>query len=134
MPTVPNWIGHALVIVPSRSMLRPDEAVRVAAWRATKTQVIVTLDNPSRSEVRFYLDGLVGVGSQKGHELLDAQSGTNVKRVAALRYKHAVGKLETVMALTRIDRIRADPEALVTEIGKLRDAATEALAALAEVL
>ena len=134
MATVPNWIGHALVIRPSGSSLRPDEAVRVASWRATKTQVVVTLDNPGRSKVRFYLDGLRGVGEHRRHELHDAQSPATMRRVASLAYRDAVRELETVMALTRLDRIRSDPEALATEVGKLRDAATKALAALADVL
>lgn len=134
MATVPNWISHALVIRPSGSRDRPDEAVRTVSWRATKTQVVVTLDNPNRSEVRFYLDGLRGVGKHRNFELLDAHSPATLRRVAFLAYRDAVRELETVMALTRLDRIRSDPEALATEIGKLRDAATKALAAIADVL
>jgi hypothetical protein len=134
MATVPNWIGHALVIRPSSSSLRPDEAVRVASWRATKTQVVVTLDNPGRSEIRFYLDGLCGVGTDRSCELLDAHSPATLRRVAFLAYRGAVSELETVMAITRLDRIRSNPEALAVEIGKLRDAATNALAAIADVL
>jgi hypothetical protein len=126
MATVPNWIGHALVIRPSSSSLRPDEAVRVASWRATKTQVVVTLDNPGRSEIR--------VGTDRSCELLDAHSPATLRRVAFLAYRGAVSELETVMAITRLDRIRSNPEALAVEIGKLRDAATNALAAIADVL
>jgi hypothetical protein len=134
MPTVPNWIGHSVVILPSRNSLRADRAYRVTSWRATKTQVVVTLDTPNRTEARFYLDGLVGVGGDRGAALLDATDPVTVKRGALINSRRAVAELETVMALARLDRIRSDPEALATEIGRIRDAATAALASLAEVL
>lgn len=127
MPTVPNWIGHSVVI-------RNHNAYSVRSYRPTKTQVVVTLDTPNRTEVRFYLDGLVGVGGDRGAQLLDAADPDVIKRVVLVRSKRAVAELETVMALARIDRVRSDPEALVTEISRIRDAATAALASLAEVL
>lgn len=130
MPTVPNWIAKAVVITRDRGSDRV--AYPVKSWRATKTQVIVTIDAPNRAEARFYLDGLVGVGADRGAELVDPEVAKD--RLARIRSNQAVSDLETAMVLARLDRVRSDPEALVTEIGKIQRAATKALAALADVL
>lgn len=135
MPTVPPWISHAIVVIPSRSRTSPDDACPIKDWRATKTQVVVTLDNPNRSEMRFYLDGLRAVGARYGEpELLDADAPETVRRVARIRSARAIADLETAMALNVIAHNRNDPEALVTEIGRIQRAATEALARLADLL
>lgn len=134
MPTVPNWIGHAIVIVPSGSYLRPDEAIPVKSWRATNTQVVVTLDDAKRTEMRFYLDGLRGVGPNRGAELLDADHSATKRRAARIRAAVAIYALESEMALARLGDSRSDNEALAVKVGRIQRAATKALAALADVL
>lgn len=134
MPSVPNWIGHAVVILPNYSSPRPDEAVPVKSWRATKTQVVVTLDNPHRTEMRFYLDCLHGVGADRGAELRDATDPVTVRRVAHIRAAEAIGVLQTTMALARLDDYRGAFAESAERIRAIHDAATAALAALAEVL
>lgn len=135
MPTVPNWIGHAVVILPSRGTSHSERAFAVIHWRATKTQVIVQIDDSARTEVRFHLEeGLRGIGYHRQAELLDAEDPVTVKRILLSRYLGAVREFEIAIHTIRVDRIRSDPEALAVEIGKVRDAATQALAALAEVL
>jgi hypothetical protein len=134
MPAVPNWIPHAIVILPG---LLPglDEAIPVKDWRATKTQVVVTLDNPKRTEMRFYLDGLRPVGSDsRGAKLLDGRDLVTVAHVQRIRADEAVAELEFEIALARFDRIRGDREAQARLISDLRDKATAALAALEPLL
>lgn len=134
MATVPPWIGHSVVILPSRGISRSELAFDVVYWRATNTQVVVQIDDGKRTEVRFYLDGLRGVGPDRRAELLDDADPDTVRRIHASRCRQAVDAFETAIHTIRVDRIRSDPEALVVEIGKVRDAASAALAALAEVL
>lgn len=133
MPTVPNWIGHSIVILPSGSLIRPDEAIPVKSWRATRTQVIVTLDNPRRTEVRFHLDGMVGVAGDRGADLLDAEAETTKRRVEVIRYREAFADFRTTVNLTRLDGDR-DYEDAAARITAIRDAATKALGALAPLL
>ena len=132
MATVPNWIGHAVVILPNGTA---NTAVPVRSWRPTKTQVVVTLDDAKRTEMRFYLDGLklVGPGWSRTH-LLDANDPATKHRVARIRAAEAVADLEREMALASLSDSRGDHEELAVKVGRIQRAATRALAALADVL
>jgi hypothetical protein len=135
MPTVPNWIPRAWVLLPSRGTSRPDEIVRTVSWRPTPTQVVVTLDNPKRTELRFWLDGLRPVGHENRRaELLDGDAPETQAMVARIRAEEAVADFETVLNVTRMDHVRDDREAQARLIGQVRDAATAALAALEPLL
>lgn len=130
--SVPDWMDRAVVILPSGSLLRPGEVVRIATWRTTKTQLVVTLDTPKRDVVRFHLDGLVAVGARPRPELVD--SAVAKKRIAHIRAKEAVLDLESTMAASRLAPMRSDPEQLAVAIGRIQRAATKALASLADLL
>ena len=133
MATVPNWIAKAIVFVPAPSHLDPGIFVPTASWRAAKTQVIVTLDVPERTEVRFYLDGLREVGHH-GRELLDPSDPKVMHRMVSAKSRRSVNDLQTAVALARLDQSRGNAEELVTKISAIQRAATKALADLADLL
>jgi len=135
MSTVPNWIPRAWVLLPSSSRLRPDEIVRTLSWRATHTQVVVRLDNPKQTAMRFWLDGLRPLGNENhGAKLLDGDDPETQAMIARIRADEAVADFETALNTTRMDRVRGDREAQARLIGQVRDAATAALAALEPLL
>lgn len=132
MPTVPNWIPRAVVYIAAPGT-NPGTFVDTSGWRATRTQVIVTLDTPERTEVRFYLDGLRAVG-RRGFELLDPSDPKVERRMVSIKMRHALDDLETTMALARLSHSRGNAEELVTKISAIQRAATKALAALSDLL
>lgn len=134
MPSVPNWITHAIVIQIQPAGFPGYRAVAVKSWRATATQVVVTLDDPGRTELRFRLDGLSGIGDAWRMTLCDATDPGVVRRVSRIRADAAIDALRSTVALTRLHRNREDLDGKAEEICAIRDAATAALAAIAEVL
>lgn len=130
MATVPPWIGHAIVIVPNGTA---NTAVPVKSWRATKTQVVVELDDAKCTEMRFYLADLLPVGRSRA-KLMDANDPAAKHRVARIRAAEAVADLKNEMATVRLDRSRGDHEELAVKVGRIQRAATKALAAIADVL
>lgn len=135
MPAVPNWIPRAWVLLPSGSSLRPDEIVRTLSWRPTPTQVVVTLDNPKRTVMRFWLHRLQPVGREnRGVKLLDGAAPETQAMIARIRADEAVAALDMVLAGTRMHKADGDREAQVRLISQVRDAAAAALAALEPLL
>jgi hypothetical protein len=137
MPSVPNWIPRAVVIMPSGSRMHPDEAFDVKDWRATRTQVVVTLANANRTEHRFYLDGLRPVGSSyrdRRIELLDGADPDVQRRLAFIRADRAVNQLETMVNLAPFGKARGDAGKQLDLAVAIRDAATAAIEALEPLL
>lgn len=137
MATVPNWIAKA-VIYESHNYGRRADITETLSWRATKTQVIVTVQTPAgRSERRFRLDGLaeVGRGAWDSHfaKLMDSDDEKVIKARADQRVRATIGTLRRALD-ERLDLSSMDDEALALAIGRIQRAATKALAEMADLL
>lgn len=139
MATVPNWIAKA-VIYESRDYGRTATVTDILSWRATKTQVIVTVQTPAgRSERRFRLDGLAEVGVGRGAwdsrfaKLMDSDDEKVIKARADQRVRATIGTLRRALD-ERLDLSSMDDEALTLAIGRIQRAATKALAEMADLL
>lgn len=133
MPTVPNWIAKGYAI---SGYGRGRRIYRVTAWRATKTQVVVTLGASGR-ETRFRLTDLCEVGRSYGGLRLVAPESDEVTE--ALRLSKIQGArngldhaIEEHQACMRAGV--SDVESVVASISNVQRAATKAMADLADLL
>ena len=136
MTTVPNWIAKGYAY--DNSPRGDSTAYPIKTWRATNTQVVVTLDGLN-GEFRFYLDDLRYVGRTRNETrwsmtLLPPDDDRVRKALDRRALRTAVNDLRGVIADTRLDPSSMDAEALLTAIGRIQRAATKAMADLAEVL
>jgi hypothetical protein len=137
MPTVPNWIAKGYVYTPSYGT-REASCLPVEDWRATTTQVVVTVKTQSLGSVehRFTLDGLRQIGRPDRASLLLAPDDQRVtKALARTRLLAVLATLDMAIepADLRPSRIE-DAEQAAVVVGRIQRAATKALADLADLL
>lgn len=132
MPTVPNWIAKGYAYD-----LRSAQVYKILSWRATTTQVVVTLDGLP-GEHRFRLDNRTYTNRRMETFRRMVLIAPDDGRVASAKEEQtcarAVDDLRAVIDQTRLDASAMDAEALVVAIGRIQRAATKAMADLAEVL
>jgi hypothetical protein len=132
MPTVPNWIAKAYVYSPS-----PLSVLPIKSWRATKTQVVVAYgDHSVTRETRFWLDDLAEIGRRDRRSSRLRLLAPNDDLVLRALPKLAISK-----GVDLIRKASADlqtwgmtPDQAAERFARVRDAAAEALASLAEYL
>jgi hypothetical protein len=133
MASVPNWITSAVVYGSTGASV---DVQPVLSYRATKTQVIVTVQGSrGRVELRFRLKSLreVGSGDYSPRRLLPSDDPRVVGASRRMKMDRARSDAHVAVVLARLQDSTADLDLLVTKLSAIRDAATKALAALAEV-
>jgi hypothetical protein len=131
MPTVPNWIakGYAL----DRTDFRRPRAYKVTHWRATTTQVVVELEGRP-GEFRFGLDGLRGTGHLRAIILMAPDEWAVADALADATRRRALTDLRQAIDDNPLNDSDASAEDLLATFGRIRDAATKAMADLADLL
>lgn len=135
-PSVPNWIAKAVIVTPSRFGHAALTTTPIKSWRATKTQVVVETENGR--ERRFYLDGLVEVGSPKAHPMLyphlappdskEVVAGERGRKMTDARHL-VLGAIERV----RLQDSTEDLDLVLTKLEAVRQAVLQAQASLAHL-
>jgi len=133
-PTVPNWIAKAVVYVPGYTgggAIQP-----TTDWRATKTQVIVTVGGRDR---RFYLDTLTEVGSGNRHSthatrLLPADAPEVLAAIRDAQVRAARNAVFLAVEKARLQDSKKGAEETLRALDSIIAAATKAMASLTEVL
>lgn len=136
MAPVPTWIAKALIHTPNRSA---GTLTSTLAWRATRTQVVVTVEGlRGPIERRFYLDTLTEVGqvrrSINSSRLVAPDSPQAVASRRATTASAARDRVLTTVERQRLIDYSDDPETVTAKLLELRTTIDEALASLAEVL
>jgi hypothetical protein len=133
MPTVPNWIAKAYVY-----SAHPLSALPIKSWRATKTQVVVTYvdEYGVTRETRFRLADLTEIGREGRWSSRLRLCAPDDEQVLRALPQQAISK-----GVDLIRKASADlqtwgmtPEQGAERFARIRDAAAEALAGLAEYL
>lgn len=134
--TVPNWIAKGYAYQPSYGT-SPDKVYAVTGWRATQTQVVVTLEGIT-GERRFSLDDLREIrrreSSRPGAMRLVSPADPRVREAQQeATVRAAVSALKTAMS-ARLDSSSMSVEELMTTIDGIRMAATKAMADMGDLL
>lgn len=134
-PSVPNWIPRAVIFAPGYGNSR-GTVTQTMGWRATNTQVIVTV--PSGLERRFYLETLTEVGQSKRSIRSARLAAPADPEVVAARTDKAISDARNHVLVAiekqRLQDSSTDAEATVKKLFAIRVAVDEAIAQVGEVL
>lgn len=133
MATVPNWIAKGYAV---SGYGRNRRAYAITSWRATQTQVIVSLDGLN-GECRFRLDDLTQTPRRLDSMRLvapDDESLSELRRLALTRRVRR--ELDDAIDdhLTFMRTGDYEPERVIASISNVQRAATKAMADLADLL
>jgi hypothetical protein len=137
MTSVPNWIAKAVIFRPTRSEFA--EITATTGWRATRTQVIVTVDGPRGPvERRFRLDSLTEVGYPRYDRTAPQLKAPDALPVVEALKADVVynARVTVLMALDglRLQDSGQSAEVVAAKLAKLADAVNKALAEIGTVL
>ena len=136
MPSVPNWIAKAVIYTPGYAS--EGTVMPIRGWRATQTQVIVSVVGPRGPvERRFKLDGLTEIGGSDRYRrarLIDPDSPEAITARRAQAIQRARAHILTAIDKQRLQDSSDDAEAMIKKMFALRVAVDEAIAQVGEVL